>query len=449
MKTNRFISAKRFFALLLTVLLFTAAFCLPVSAETEGTEFTVPGTTMTVTLPEGVQVLHASTPDEDPVWVTAKILNRVEKFTEMAKNGILAEIYAFEGNCVIAVSVKESDYSKAVFNLNDLDEQQKADFVEYMQPKSNDGTTGGSVTWVEHPQIPFFCVDIHSSAFEEDMVYERLYCTLYDGALISFDLYTGASEIPEEYDALMRALVDSAVISAFKPTPELQLSGSTLWVVMIMVALVALLVGFFVYRGVQVKSEKKEKASLADRIADYRRSKTGKEDEGDGSLRFVNETMHDDVAIKVFANYHAYSRGLVVPAITILLGIVGIAVILRSGFSDNLWMILILGACVVFSAYKTATAGTTITKSLTRVFGKLRSRKAVYYFYDGDFRITGLQASNLHPYFQITRMTETKEYFYMYFGEDNAYFVKKSGFKEGDADAFRTFMKEKLGKKFK
>ena len=67
MKTNRFISAKRFFALLLTVLLFTAAFCLPVSAETEGTEFTVPGTTMTVTLPEGVQVLHASTPDEDPV----------------------------------------------------------------------------------------------------------------------------------------------------------------------------------------------------------------------------------------------------------------------------------------------------------------------------------------------------------------------------------------------
>ena len=84
-----------------------------------------------------------------------------------------------------------------------------------------------------------------------------------------------------------------------------------------------------------------------------------------------------------------------------------------------------------------------------RSYGKLRSRKAVYYFYEGDFRITGLQASNLHPYFQITRLYETKAYFYLYFGEDNTYFISNDGFKQGDVDSFRAFMKEKLGKRFK
>ena len=34
-------------------------------------------------------------------------------------------------------------------------------------------------------------------------------------------------------------------------------------------------------------------------------------------------------------------------------------------------------------------------------------------------------------------------------GEGNTYFIRKDGFKQGDADAFRTFMKEKLGKRFK
>ena len=56
---------------------------------------------------------------------------------------------------------------------------------------------------------------------------------------------------------------------------------------------------------------------------------------------------------------------------------------------------------------------------------------------------------NLHPYFQITRMYETKDSFYMYFGEENTYFIAKDGFKQGDAAEFAAFMREKLGKRFK
>lgn len=438
----------RFTAVLLAVFVLAAAFCLPASAAE--TTYTLPDTGMTVTLPEGAQLLTATTPSDDPVWSTAQVLDINEKITKLSEDGILAEIYAFDGDCVIAVSAKASDYSSAIFNLNYVDEATKADFVERMQPASADGRTGGSVEWYDHEAIPFFRIDIHSDAVEQDgTVYERLYGTIFDGKLVSFDLYNGTEEIPEAYDALMRQIVDSATFSEFLEAPGAELTPEAVWMLVVLVLLLALIVGFFVYRSVASKREKREKRMMADRIASYRQSKTGREDEGDGALRFVNETEHSDNAIKVFANFHAYRRHLWLPLFTIVIGLVAFYVVWQSGSSDNWWMLLLLGLCIVYSGYKIGTASTTVTKSMMRSYSKLRSRKAAYYFYEGDFRITGLQASNLHPYFQITRMYETKDSFYMYFGEENTYFIAKDGFKQGDAAAFAAFMREKLGKRFK
>ncbi|MBQ2668349.1 MAG: YcxB family protein [Clostridia bacterium] len=441
--------SRRLLALMLAVLTLTAACCLTVSAESAGDTFQVPSTNMSFTLPEGTYLISPKTPSSDPVWMQAKILDPSGKVMEMMESNISAEIYADENKCLIAVSMKESDYSKAVFNLNDLTEEERASFIEYMSPTSADGSTTGTVSWVEHPQVPFFCVDIESTALGEEPVYERLYCTIVDGILISFDLYTGTDPVPAEYDALLQAVVSSSVFSEFKASPRSRMGSNSFWIIFLLCLMIALIVGFFVYRSVSRKREKKQKAILADRLVEYRRSKAGNEDEGTGSLMFVNETLHDDVAIKKFANYHAYSRHLFVPILTTALGITAIAVIGINGIQDNLLMVLLMVGCVVFSLYKSVTAGSTITKNLIRVFGKLRSRKGAFYFYEGDFRITGLQASNLQPYFQITRMSETKEYFYLYFGEDNAYYVSKDGFTKGDADEFRRFMKEKLGKRFK
>lgn len=442
-------TVKHFIAVLLTVLVLAAAFCLPVSAAE--TTYTIPDTGMTITLPEGTMVLSADTPTDDPVWSVANVLDISSKLTEMNEDGILAEIYAFDGACVIAVSSKTSDYSNSIWNLNLLDEEKKQDFVERMQPNSLDEATGGTVEWYAHKDIPFFCIDIHSTAVNESgTVYERLYGTIFDGTLVSLDLYNGTEEIPEEYDALMREIVDSATFAEFLELPGSEpLSAEAVWLLLILCVLIVLLVVFFIHRSVSNKREKREKAEMADRLAAYRQQKQGHEDEGDGALRFVNETEHDDRAIKIFANFHAYRRQIWVPLFTVFIALIALYVVWQSGVDDNWWMVLLLVACAVYSVYKIATAGSTITKSLTRVYGKLRSRKAAYYFYEGDFRITGLQASNLHPYFQITRMYETKEYFYMYFGLDNTYFIRKDGFKEGDADSFRAFMKEKIGKRFK
>ena len=52
--------------------------------------------------------------------------------------------------------------------------------------------------------------------------------------------------------------------------------------------------------------------------------------------------------------------------------------------------------CIVYSGYKIGTASTTVTKAMIRSYSKMRSRKAAYYFYEGDFRIPGLQACLLY-----------------------------------------------------
>ena len=49
----------------------------------------------------------------------------------------------------------------------------------------------------------------------------------------------------------------------------------------------------------------------------------------------------------------------------------------------------------------------------------------------------------------MTRAYESGKYFYLYFGEEQAYYIAKDGFTVGDADGFRTFLKEKLGKNFR
>lgn len=407
----------RFIGCLLAVFMLAVVFCLPALADSASSNtYTIPDTNMTVTIPEGATVLSVDTPAGDAAWSKAGILDASEKIKEMQKNGTTAEIIAANGDTM-------------------------------------DGSTTGTITWYDHAQIPFFMIDICAENIkEEGPVYERLYGTLYDGKIVSFDLFGDTKEISEETDAFMRAVVDSAVISAFAETPTIEngLSRQSAVTLGAVGVLIVLLIVYFVTTHSRNKREKQLRKETADRLAEYRRSKQDDESVGTGALRFVNETDHDDAAIKTFANYQAYHLQIFMPVFTVILSVIALYVVWQLGnFDSNWWVMLLLIGFAIYSLYKLATASTNTAKMLMRSYGKLRSRRAAYYFYDGDFRITGLQASNLHPYFQISRMYETNEYFYMYFGEGNTYFIRKDGFKQGDADAFRTFMKEKLGKRFK
>lgn len=454
MKTYNRRTAKRMLAVLFAVLTAASLFCVTASAEDPGESFTIYETEMTVTVPEGVKALTMSTKFDDPLWKELNVLSPYDKATEMIDSNIAAEIYGLPGDAVVTVSANETEMSKSIYNLNFLTDEQLEEFRLGLVPFTADGETGGTAEWYEHEQIPFFCVNIQSSALEENAtVYERIYGTLVNGKIITFDLYNGKEPVSEETDAVLRAFIDSAEIAAFYEKPEFSLDPTQIMTVSVLGLLFVLLVAFIIANIVVAKKQKKDKKKMADKLAAYHLSKKGRENEGDGDLRFVNETVHSNEAIQLFGKYQAFHRNLFMPVFTVLLAVVVVFIVTRAGISDNWWMIVALLGFAAFSVYRSLTAGTAIAKTLERVYGSMRSRKATYYFYDNDFRISGLQASSLHPYFQITDVAETKEYFYLYMGDNTTYFVKKDkfkGFTDGSgAEKFRAFLKEKLAEQAK
>ena len=89
---------------------------------------------------------------------------------------------------------------------------------------------------------------------------------------------------------------------------------------------VVMLIVYFVTTHSRNKREKQLRKETADRLAEYRRSKQDDESVGTGALRFVNETDHDDAAIKTFANYQAYHLQIFMPVFTVILSVIAIAI---------------------------------------------------------------------------------------------------------------------------
>ena len=450
MKKELKISAKRLGAAVLAVLLTVSVLCTSVFAAGQDKTFTLPDIPMTLTVPEDVLIISMATKFNDPVWEELEILDIYAKANEMIENNVLAELYAFDKACKIAITKKESEFSQSLYNLNNIaTEADKEEFLRGLVPFTADHSTTGTSSWYEHKQVPFFRVDIESTALGDKKVYERLYGTMFNGLIITFDLYNGSEPISEEYDALVRGIIDSVVITEFTEKPVYEVSTSAKLAVALLAVLFGLLIFYVVYRSLTKKRDKLARKEMAERLFAYRRSKEADPDAGDGDLRFLNETVHDDAAIRAFSKYQAMrGTNLFMTVFTLAIALAALAIVMQFDISESWWMIVALVGFVAFSVYRSTTAHVTIEKTLVRVYSKMRSRKAAFYFYDGDMRVTGLQSSNLYPYFQITRMAETKDYFYIYFGEGTTYFIKKNGFKgfkDGDgADAFRAFMKEKL-----
>ena len=118
------------------------------------------------------------------------------------------------------------------------------------------------------------------------------------------------------------------------------------------------------------------------------------------------------------------------------------------GGDNFIWGLLFIAAGI-YCVVKLFTMPGNTYKVLQRVYKNLPNRVALYLFRDEDFRISGLQATGVFPYFQLSGVYETKDKFYLYFGEDNAYFLDKTTFSYGEVDSFREFIKERVGKKFR
>lgn len=435
------------FAMLLTI-----ACMVPVSAATKSYE--IESAHLNVQFPDSLYVFTPETSILDETWMLIGVTDPVSKQKEYKEMGTLVHLASAGGKENILISSKTSSYTNEIFSFVGADDATFDTFMTDMTSaeEENEDLTATAERY-DGGSVPFVRVEFLLDS-ETDYLSEVCYVTVMNGSSYTFDMYSSGKKLSEKEEKILLSIVDSAQFTEILDNTPVNLSPSEIFlallpVILLILAIVALIVGVSISR----KKQKKKRADLAARLSAYRIEKKKEAEENpdapEPAERFRNTTVHTDDALHTFSYFHAYLKNPLTIPILAVCGIASIWLAITMTMNDSILFRLLFVAAGIYLIVHIFTAPNTIYRTLFRTYKNMPNRVAVFSFRDEDYRLSGLQASGVFPYFQITAAYETKKYFYLYFGRENAYFVAKDGFKEGDAKEFRAFLKEKLGRDFK
>lgn len=419
-------------ALLLIALLPVAA-----SAEAWATD------DFTLQVPDGMFRFDLSTPVDDPSWALAGIADPEQKLKDYKEMDALVNFISEDGKTSVQIMQKESDYTKQVYSLALLTEEEREKILdELMQSKSDDFKVERA--YYQGKQVPFYRIQIDGKT-ETGEAHELLYGTIVNGYALNIDLYVGDADITQDQEDLMRGIVDSLEFAQLLEKPESTVSaGDMATTIGLLVLLAAVILVPIIYFPVKNKLDKKRKAQLAEKLTEYHKTH-GNNDAIPGEMRFANSTDCTREAIHTFSYYQAYVKNVGSLLVGAVLSIVTLAV---SFVLDSEWWIKLLAVGIaVYYGYKIFTMPHTIEKIQRKVYDRGTSDTAHYAFYDEAFRVSGIQSASVFPYFQITDVRKHGHYLYLYYGPENAYMVDQYGFSLGEYEEFLKFISEKTGKK--
>ncbi|RKJ41612.1 YcxB family protein [Acutalibacter sp. 1XD8-33] len=422
---------KKTMMVLLAVLLLVAL-PMPASAETwVGLDFTLE-------IPEGFYQLGPELEEEDPAWALAGVSDPSARLREYDEMGVLVNLIPKEGKANISVMQKESDTTKRVHDLTLLSEEERTELLDKMTQSENPDVaiTKG---WQESGQNLFFWIQLDAGGNQE--MHERLYGTIKNGHSLSIDLYNGEEPISQEQTELLLDLVDSVTFTQILEKPEPDVAGAYSSLALVALLLIAVIAPI-IYVPVRGKIDKKKKAQLAEQLSEYH--KTHGSNQVDGEAVFINSTDCTKEAIHHFSIYHAYFKNVG----ELIFGMLLCLIMVVSAFlmKTEWWMRLAAAGVTVYYAYKIISMPNNIEKIQRKVFGRGMSETAHFSFYPEAFRVSGIQSANVLPYFQITDVRRRGQYFYLYYGPDNAYMIDQYGFSRGEFEDFEKFIREKTGK---
>ncbi len=459
---------KKTVSVFLTVLivLFGAA---PVWAAQQ--EYTIPEIdNMTIEVPEDLYVFTQDLDPTDPNLVAAGYLDIISKGNEMKDNDIYLDITGDNGEPHVIIAKKETSRTQEVYNLSLLSDEQFEDFLDEMRSdeesqESQDNVTAQKVEYkverYDAPNQPFFVLDLTMESTDQMgnpiEISEVCYSTIINGYSITIDTYNENGPVSEQARALAKSIVDSAQFPVIQEKPEQteNTTGGTVLAVLIMLTpflLVCLVIAVpIIVSRMKAKKSKRERAVMADKLETYRKEQIEKErlaaERGvqpkEPETRFANVTQYSDTAIRKFCMYHCFHKRVRSVILYFVCGLFCLGVGIFTPGMDwimRVLMVLFFAFCIVWPLYLPRR----IVSRQIEIYNKYRSRTALDYFRDEDFRVSELQSASVYPYFQITSVRESKEYFYLYFNDDQVYYVRKDGFKFGTADEFGKFIRSKV-----
>lgn len=454
---------KKAVSVFLTVL---AAFLLGMPVLAAEKEYTIPEMdNMTVQVPDDLFVFTQDLDPTDPNMIAAGYTDIISKGNEFRENNIYLNVVGENGSPNVVIAKKESSRTREVYNLSLLSDAEFEEFLDEMRGDEEEQAADPSMQTMEYtverydtPNQPFFVLELSMDSTDqlgrETTITELCYSTIINGYSITIDTYNENGPISDEARQLAQSIADSAEFPIVNEKPEQTEGSSTALGILIMAAPILVIVIIIaipiVISRISAKRIKKQRAIMADKLETYRKEQLEKErlaaERGtqpeEPETRFANVTQYSDAAIKKFCMYHCFRKRINVVIVYFLCGIFCLAVGVLG--ADLSWFLrILLFALFVFCIAWPLYMPRKMIASQIRVYKKYRSRTALYYFRDEDFRISELQSASVYPYFQITSVRESKDYFYLYFNDEQVYYVRKDGFKFGTVDEFRKFIHEK------
>ena len=449
---------KRIASALCAVLL--ALGCAVPAFAAEKTTYTIEEMNITLELPDDLYVFEQSDfniLDPNPDLEKAGFTDPQEQLEMMQEYEIYLTAVSQDQMLSINVAKKDSTTTQSVYDLSQLTDEQFEEFLDTM--RGEDDTTDEIEAYEvqrydDQPERPFFTIRMKMNSEQYGEKEELCYVTVVNGYSVTID-GVAEGDMTQEQSDLLREIADSVHVTQIIEQETIEFNAATifslLFPLVLIVFLIALGVGMRIRRGHAMK----ERRALADRMSEYRRAQKKLEEEAAAEGRtpeepetlFRNKTTHNEEVAHAFVQFHFLRRKL-----GVMIGYAVFALFMAASafVLDSEWyMRLILFGVGVFLVVWMCLMPGKLYNNVMATFKKAKNKENEYTFRADDFRIAGVQSASVFPYFQVTRAYESGKYFYLYFGEEQAYYIAKDGFTVGDADGFRTFLKEKLGKNFR
>ena len=449
---------KRIASALCAVLL--ALGCAVPAFAAEKTTYTIEEMNITLELPDDLYVFEQSDfniLDPNPDLEKAGFTDPQEQLEMMQEYEIYLTAVSQDQMLSINVAKKDSTTTQSVYDLSQLTDEQFEEFLDTM--RGEDDTTDEIEAYEvqrydDQPERPFFTIRMKMNSEQYGEKEELCYVTVVNGYSVTID-GVAEGDMTQEQSDLLREIADSVHVTQIIEQETIEFNAATifslLFPLVLIVFLIALGVGMRIRRGHAMK----ERRALADRMSEYRRAQKKLEEEAAAEGRtpeepetlFRNKTTYNEEVAHAFVQFHFLRRKL-----GVMIGYAVFALFMAASafVLDSEWyMRLILFRVGVFLVVWMCLMPGKLYNNVMATFKKAKNKENEYTFRADDFRIAGVQSASVFPYFQVTRAYESGKYFYLYFGEEQAYYIAKDGFTVGDADGFRTFLKEKLGKNFR
>ena len=426
-----------------------------------GTTYTIDEMNLTVELPDDLYVFEQSdfnVLNPHPDLEKAGFTDVQDQLKLMQDYNIYLTAVSQDQQLQINLAKKESSTTQSVFDLSTLTDEEFEQFLDTM--REEDGQQDETLKeytverYNDQPERPFFQIRLKVDSEETGEMEELCYVTVVNGFSVTVDGVAKGSMTQEQAD-LLKTIADSVHITEVQEKPEIKLDGEALISLLFPLLLIVVLIVVGIVLRIRRGRALKERRRLADMLSDYRRTQKKLEEEAaaagtpleEPQALLRNTTAYNEEVAHAFVRFHFSRRRL---GLMIGYGLFALLILAAVFLVDAEWyMKLIFFAATVFLVVWMCLMPGKLFNNVMATFKKSRVKENEYTFREDDFRIAGIQSASVYPYFQITRAYETGKYFYLYFGEEQAYYIAKDGFTVGDADGLRELLKRKLGKNFK